>query len=224
MCFRIVLIGRKKAGKSSLLATLRARRPVLIAIGKRTRVVDVKTLELSDEDFLEVYDQGGHAVYGITSNLFICRKCTVLLVQEVTDPDDMTEMISRLRQILHRHPDVKIHTVLTHTDKLDTASVNGNSEKIMEKLNEILKQEIENAEKYNTHSGEGQQDHLVNERAVCYPEKLMKIKNDMQLFCVSSHNFDGMIKVIEFLHQVAKEGTVNIPDPWAKLFVLISVS
>ena len=102
--FRIVLVGRRKAGKSSLLATLIARKPILVAIDKRTRVVDVKTLELSEEDFLEVFDQGGHSIYEITRDLFICQKCTVFLVQNISKLDEMNETIKCLNQILNKHP------------------------------------------------------------------------------------------------------------------------
>ena len=67
----MVVLGSVEAGKSSMVQSLIAGSAVLVNIEDRTQVVNWREWNISEDDMVHIYDQGGHMIYSITRMHFI---------------------------------------------------------------------------------------------------------------------------------------------------------
>ena len=76
----MVTLGPPGAGKSSTVETLRTQKSALVTC--KTEVADLRQLDISPDDSIQVFDEGGDDIYKITSPVFNTPKSIPMLVHD----------------------------------------------------------------------------------------------------------------------------------------------
>ncbi|KAI8500353.1 hypothetical protein Bbelb_219190 [Branchiostoma belcheri] len=79
-CLKVVVLGEKMAGKTSLVQTLSRGHSILTKEGDRTHCVEITQWAPNNNITFEVYDFGGHDVYHLTHQFFLTPDAFYLLV------------------------------------------------------------------------------------------------------------------------------------------------
>ncbi|CAH1239393.1 MFHAS1 [Branchiostoma lanceolatum] len=80
---KVVVLGETKAGKTSLVRTLRRWKSTLTEEEDRTHCVEVTQWKADDSITFEVYDFGGHDVYHLTHQFFLTPDALYLLLVNI---------------------------------------------------------------------------------------------------------------------------------------------
>ena len=213
----MMLLGPTTAGKTSIMQSLINEIPVLVDIRNRTQVADIKEWNISDTDTIEVFDQGGHAIYNITNPIFLSPSCIRFIVHDVTkvEPTQIKETSEILIQLLQLHPQNQIHVVLTHIDKMDAVGIDKHRKMVKEKLEATIDQEIQNLS-HLTPSDEKERDSKE-----LLSRHLQQQKEDMEHFLVSNKTYEGLNAVKDFLMAIIAQKRIPIPEKWVKFYKVI---
>ena len=205
-------MGPTTAGKSSLLNSLIANRGVVANIDNRTQIAEIKSLDVSDVDTMQVYDQGGHKIYNITTPLFMTDNSLILLVHDITkvSKDDLEETICFLHQTLQQYPKNHIHVVLTHSDLLDEVYAKENEIIIKKALETSIRKEISSMEK--------EQSYQENSSNKSLSDILAKQKENMRYFVISSETYAGIDALKQFLAEIAEDRREEVPEKWIGMY------
>ena len=187
---------------------------VLVNNDNPTQVADIQTWEITMKDSIQIFDHGGHDIYRITSPIFIVPNGTIALVHDISQisenkVDDTTAI---LRHAFTYHPENQVHVVLTHTDLVSTDDAQKNRDFIKAKVHACFDQEIRSFELL-TGKDEGRSQLLA---------QLLKQKDNMEVFLLSSKTFEGMVNLKEFLIKITAEKRVVLPEKWVQFYKLIS--
>ena len=220
----IVLIGRKEAGKSTLL---RAMQDGFKAKAKpkdveKTAVFEFQTVNLENGDEkheVQIVDFGGDDVYHYVYQLTFRENCIPLVVVKIEEYKEISEKWGRreaarrvafdwLSHILIVSPDVeKPLLVLTHVDKLENKEVEGLREELLSTLEDLGQEFLEGRDIPKIRILE----HTVSQCSeMFHPDYIFKIG-----YGTSGHskNLDHLQKILCSI-VIAKKQTV--PQIWDK--------
>ena len=156
----IVLIGRKEAGKSTLLCAMQSgfNADVKPKDVKKTAVFEFQTVNLKNGDEtleVQIVDFGGDDVYHYAYQLTFRENCIPLVVVNIAEYKEISKKWGRreaarrvafdwLSHILIVSPDVeKPLLVLTHVDKLENKEVEGLREELLSTLEDLRQDFLE---------------------------------------------------------------------------------
>ena len=219
---RLVLVGGTGVGKTSLTETLVHRKSVLTdKIKDRTKVVNIKTLKLTNQDTFKVFDQGGHEIYTITNTLFVSKKSTVFVCHDVSQCDEKSveATVSIFKRTLQQQPKNNINLVLTHSDMLEDEEVTRNKNKLVSEVQQFLQKEVESMEKVQRATADSKEDTTKAEEVL---HLYKNVKSSMKVFVVSSKTLAGIDQLKQFLTQKAESDRVVIPSVWTKMYEMIA--
>ena len=200
-----MLLGPTAAGKSSLMNSLIEGKAVLV--NSETQVADIKTWEITPEDSIQLFDQGGHDIYKITSSIIMVPVGTVALVHDISQvSDQVDDTTAILRHALAYQPGNQVHIVLTHTDVVSKDDAQKNRNLIKAKVDTCIDQEIQSFKDITENSKARNQ--LV--------AQLQKQKDNMEVFLLCSKIFEGMDNLKEFLSKMTAEKRVILK--WVKVY------
>ena len=196
----MVTLGPPGSGKSSTVETLRAKKPVLVS--RKTEVADLRQLDISPDDTIQVFDEGGDDVYKITSPVFNTPKSIPMLVHDITKVDGI------LTNLLLR-PENQVVFVLTHVDCCDKVILHRNKDLITSTFLDVIQGEIQLLEKSKIGEKEKRQriiDHLEKQKAAfrCFP--------------ISCKTSDGVNKLTLFLQETVQKRRVYLPLTWFSFY------
>ncbi|XP_078616216.1 uncharacterized protein LOC144884638 [Branchiostoma floridae x Branchiostoma japonicum] len=131
---KVVVLGEKMAGKTSLVQTLQMGKSTLTRYEDRTHCVEITQWAPDDNITFEVYDFGGHHVYHLTHQFFLTQDALNLLtvnLQTYNCTEQMyTEAVGFWLDTLNiRVPGAMVTIVGSKTDKCSNAET---EEKIMD--------------------------------------------------------------------------------------------
>ncbi|XP_078616326.1 uncharacterized protein LOC144884731 [Branchiostoma floridae x Branchiostoma japonicum] len=131
---KVVVLGEKMAGKTSLVQTLRRGESSLTEEEDRTHCVEITQWEPDDNITFEVYDFGGHDVYHLTHQLFLTHDALNLLTVNLQSYNCTEQMYTEavgfwLDTLNTRVPGAMVTIVGSKTDKCSNAEI---EEKIMD--------------------------------------------------------------------------------------------
>lgn len=142
---KVVVVGAVRAGKSSVVKSLIARKPQLMELADRTRGVDVHINEPCQTDESRkvqfvFWDFAGHDDYYSTHSLFLSSGALFLLVVNlasfVKDPSGRSDSIHIwLDKVVCRTPGAVVQIVATH---IDEPSIN--YEAALQELSDVVKE------------------------------------------------------------------------------------
>ena len=208
-----MLLGPTTAGKSSIMKSLMEGKPVLVHLDDRTQVADIQTWEITPKDSIQLFDHGGHDIYRITSPIFIVPNGTVALVHDISQVGEnrVDNTTAILRHALAYHPENQVHLVLTHTDVVSTDDAQKNRDFIEAKVHACIDQEIQSL----THPTEEVE---ARKKLVA---QLLKQRDNMEVFLLSSKTFEGMDNLKEFITKLTEEKRVSLPEKWVQFYKLM---
>ena len=204
----MVTLGPPGAGKSSTVETLRSQKPV--CVGCKTEVADLRKLDLTPDDSLQVFDEGGDDVYKITSPIFNTPKSIPMLVHDMTKVDGtLSSSADILRQNLLLHPENQVLVVLTHIDKCNVASRKENQDFILSCFSNVIDKEIQLLKASQT-------DAESNRKRII--ALLEKQKTKLRCFPISCNTYEGVKELRDFLQTIVQQRRIVLPQSWLQFY------
>ena len=207
-----------------MVESLIAGKAILVNVDDRTQVINLKQWNITKEDIIHIYDQGGHMIYTITSPLFITRDSLLFIVHDLTKvkPKDTAKTTEVLRHALHQYPQNTLYIILTHIDLLQADHMAWNRDVIMEKLTQFLDDEISSLKKLLRQKKVAKE----NKDIIDDTNNLLTVfearRSNLPFFCVSSQNYSGMKEVKDCLVDALDEKRAVIPESWVKFYKRIT--
>ena len=201
------------AGKSSTMKSLIAGKSVLVHINDRTQVADIRTLDITAQDSILLFDHGGHEIYRIMSPLFIIANSIIMLVHNISKVNETSigDTTNILQHALDYHPQNQIHLVLTHTDEVSAHNVLKNRYYILTKVHQCIDQEIYSLESLNQSDGDKSRLSI----------QLQKQKDKMEVFLLSNKTCNGMDDLMKYLTKIAEQNRVSLPQKWVQFYTVM---
>ena len=199
-----------------MVESLIAGKGTLVHIEDRTRVVNLKEWNITDDDILHICDHGGHFIYSMTTPLFVAKDSLLFLVHDIikVKPEDINETIEVLRHALHQYPANMMYIILTHTDLIGAHKEASNTKTIIDALNKFLDDEINDLNKLLIERKGDAQSQETADLLECFGDK----RSNLPVFRVSSQKYSGMDEVKECLMQVAMQKRTSIPESWVEFY------
>ena len=204
----MVTLGPPGAGKSSTVETLRNQRTSCVDC--KTEVADLRQLDLTPQDSVQVFDEGGDDVYKITSPIFNTPKSIPMLVHDMTKVDGtLSNSADIFRQNLLLHPENQVLVVLTHIDKCNLTSQQKNKDVIMSSFNSVIDNEIQMLAVSRTGT-KPQRKTLI--------DLLENQKKGLKCFPISCKTYDGVPELLDFLTTLVQQRRVVLPQSWLQFY------
>ena len=207
------LLGPTMAGKSSTMKSLIAGKSVLVHVKDRTQVADIRTLDVTAQDSILLFDHGGHEIYRIMSPLFIAHNSVIMLVHNISQINECSVRYTTniLQHSLEYHPQNQVHLALTHIDEVSADNVSKNSDYIEKKVHACIDQEMQSLICLS---------HADDERSKLVAQ-LQTQKDNMKVFLLSNKTYKGMDSLTKFLTEFAVENRVTLPQKWVQFYTVI---
>ena len=201
------------AGKSSAMKSLIAGKSVLVQVHDRTQVADIRTLDITAQDSILMFDHGGHEIYRIMSPLFIALKSIIMLVHNISQVSETSvkDTANILQHALDYHPQNQVHLVLTHTDEVSADTVLKNRDSIMTKVHQCIDQEIQSLACFNQPDDDRSR----------LSAQLQKQKDDMKVFLLSNKTCEGMNNLMKYFTNVVVQNRVSLPQKWVQFYKIM---
>ena len=209
----MTLLGPTLAGKSSTMKSLIAGKSVLVHINDRTQVADIRTLDITAQDAILMFDHGGHEIYRIMSPLFITLKSIIMLVHNISQISEagVSDTTNILQHVLDYHPQNQVNLVLTHTDEINADSALKNRDYLLTKVHQCIDEEINSLACFNKPDDDRSR----------LSAQLQKQKDNMKVFLLSNKTCNGMNNLMEYLTRVVQQNRVSLPQKWVQFYTVM---
>ena len=225
----VAVIGRKLAGKTSLVKTLqncKAKKRVLTYRGpdeardEATKVFNVETVH-TDNTILRFIDVGGHDIYQLAYQLTLRKNCIPIIVinleefQRMTEHEEVgeTEAVRRLGFDWMSHMYIGCPNlgppklIFTHKDKVSEEELRTLTKLFIDTMEE-LKSDLILDESEEDSSTFEQIAHLTDaDRPVIAPD-------DVYMVGKEDKNFESFGKILNALERTCEQFSQEIPDLW----------
>lgn len=214
---RMCLLGEATAGKTSLMQSLKTGVSYLTAEEDRTQVVNTHTWHISDQCSYQIFDQGGHQIYRITSLFFMSATSKNLICHNISDGSmEVTKDV--LERTINLHPTSDVHFVLTKSDLVSDDVANTKMQQFKTELINTFQIKLNILQKLLGTPKSTELNKKVIEKLILGYNKKIK---DSRYFLVSSKLYKGIVELKQFLCELAERDIKTLPELWWNCYTYI---